>query len=104
GRPQDHNRTPHRSPTRRSSGLGPPLYPISLSLALAFREVVGADFPVSFSAGIDQHNFADAVASGLTPITTCTDLLRPGGYGRLRSEEHTSELQSRQNHVCRHPL
>ncbi len=62
---------------------GPPLYPISLSLALAFREAVGADFPISFSAGIDAKNFPDAVACGLTPITTCTDLLRPGGYGRL---------------------
>ncbi|HZO11678.1 MAG TPA: hypothetical protein VFB62_00415, partial [Polyangiaceae bacterium] len=62
---------------------GQPLFPISLSLALRFREAVGARFPVSFSAGIDQHNFPDAVACGLTPITTCTDLLRPGGYGRL---------------------
>jgi len=45
--------------------------------------VVGAHFPISFSAGIDAKNFADVVATGLTPITTCTDLLRPGGYGRL---------------------
>ena len=28
-------------------------------------------------------NFADCAALGFTPITTCTDLLRPGGYGRL---------------------
>jgi putative selenate reductase len=62
---------------------GQPLYPISLSLALKFREAVGADMSISFSAGIDAQNFADAVASGLTPITTCTDLLRPGGYGRM---------------------
>jgi putative selenate reductase len=62
---------------------GPPLYPISLSLALRFREAVGAAFPISFSAGIDQHNFPDAVACGMAPITTCTDLLQPGGYGRL---------------------
>ena len=62
---------------------GQPLYPISLSLALRFREAVGAELPISFSAGIDARNFSDAVACGLTPITTCTDLLRPGGYGRL---------------------
>jgi putative selenate reductase len=37
----------------------------------------------SFSAGIDQHNFAPAAAADLYPVTTCTDLLRPGGYGRL---------------------
>jgi putative selenate reductase len=62
---------------------GAPLFPISMSLALRFREAVGAAFPISFSAGIDAKNFPDAVACGLTPITTCTDLLRPGGYGRL---------------------
>lgn len=62
---------------------GQPLYPISLSLALKFREAVGAGMSISFSAGIDAQNFADAVASGMTPITTCTDLLRPGGYGRM---------------------
>ena len=62
---------------------GQPLFPISLSLALKFREAVGADLPISFSAGIDAKNFVDAVSCGLTPITTCTDLLRPGGYGRL---------------------
>ncbi len=62
---------------------GQPLYPISLSLALRFREAVGAAFPISFSAGIDAQNFPDAAACGLAPITTCTDLLRQGGYGRL---------------------
>jgi putative selenate reductase len=39
--------------------------------------------PISFSAGVDNRNFADCTALGFTPITTCTDLLRPGGYGRL---------------------
>lgn len=62
---------------------GQPLFPISMSLALRFREAMGADLPISFSAGIDAKNFADAVACGMAPITTCTDLLRPGGYGRL---------------------
>ena len=39
--------------------------------------------PISFSAGVDNQNFPDCVALGFTPVTTCTDLLRPGGYGRL---------------------
>ncbi len=39
--------------------------------------------PISFSAGVDAQNYADCVALGFTPVTTCTDLLRPGGYGRL---------------------
>jgi putative selenate reductase len=48
-----------------------------------FRAAFGSEIPLSFSGGIDQHNFADAVACDLVPVTTCTDLLRPGGYGRL---------------------
>jgi putative selenate reductase len=41
------------------------------------------EVPISFSAGVDNQNFPDCVALGFTPITTCTDLLRPGGYARL---------------------
>src|SRR5690606_40148075 len=32
---------------------------------------------------------------------TCSDYFRPQGRSRRRSEEHTSELQSRENLVCR---
>jgi len=38
---------------------------------------------VSFSAGIDRTNVADAVALGLAPVTVCSTLLKPGGYGNL---------------------
>ncbi|MDZ7359824.1 MAG: glutamate synthase [candidate division KSB1 bacterium] len=62
---------------------GPPLHVLAMALVEDWRKVFGAAMPISFSAGIDQHNFPDAVAAGLTPITTCSDLLKPGGYGRL---------------------
>jgi putative selenate reductase len=62
---------------------GQPLYVITMTLTDEFRRAVGPDVPISFSAGIDRHNFADAVACGFVPITVSTDLLRPGGYGRL---------------------
>ena len=39
--------------------------------------------PVAFSAGIDKDNLVDAVALGLMPVTICSDLLKPGGYGRM---------------------
>jgi putative selenate reductase len=39
--------------------------------------------PIAFSAGIDKDNLAGAVGLGLLPVTVCSDLLRPGGYGRL---------------------
>ncbi|MBI3668421.1 MAG: 4Fe-4S binding protein [Acidobacteria bacterium] len=62
---------------------GPPLHVISMNLMQRFREDLGFEFPVSFSAGIDRKNFAAAVACGMVPVTTCTDLLRQGGFWRL---------------------
>ncbi len=62
---------------------GPPLHVVTLNLVKKFREHMGAAFPISFSAGLDQHNVCNAVAMNFVPVTTCTDLLRPGGYARL---------------------
>ncbi|NNE74941.1 MAG: 4Fe-4S dicluster domain-containing protein [Acidimicrobiales bacterium] len=41
------------------------------------------DVMVSFSAGITKDNLAEAIAMGVNPATVCSDLLKPGGYGRL---------------------
>jgi len=62
---------------------GAPLHVITLRLVEKWREVYGPDCPISFSAGVDKHNFVNCVAAGFTPITTCSDLLKVGGYGRL---------------------
>jgi putative selenate reductase len=62
---------------------GAPLHVITLTLANEFRQAVGPKFPISFSAGVDRKNFANVVACGIVPVTTCTDLLKTGGYGRL---------------------
>jgi putative selenate reductase len=61
---------------------GEPLHVLTLNLVERYRRA-RPDVPISFSAGVDSRNFADCAALGFTPITTCTDLLRPGGYGRL---------------------
>jgi putative selenate reductase len=61
---------------------GAPLHVLAMNLVRQFRERFGDQYPITFSAGIDRGNFADAVAIGLTPITVCSDLLKPGGYGR----------------------
>ncbi|WP_428265746.1 glutamate synthase [Haliangium sp.] len=61
---------------------GPPLHVLAMHLVERFRGRFGDRFPISFAAGIQRKNFPDAVALGLVPITVCTDLLKPGGYGR----------------------
>jgi putative selenate reductase len=62
---------------------GAPLHVITLTLAAEFRQAVGPALPISFSAGVDRKNFSNVVACGVVPVTTCTDLLKTGGYGRL---------------------
>ena len=73
---------------------GPPLHVLSTSLldelhrALpGMLRVDGQDGPVevSFSAGVTKQNIAKVAGLGVTPITVCSDLLRPGGYGRLKA-------------------
>ncbi len=62
---------------------GPPLHVLAIQLVARFREVFGDAIPISFSAGIDRANLADAASLGLVPITACSDLLRPQGYARM---------------------
>lgn len=62
---------------------GPPLHVLAMHCVERWRAAFGDAVPLSFSGGIDQHNVVDAVACDFVPVTTCTDLLRPGGYGRL---------------------
>jgi len=62
---------------------GPPLHVLTLNLVQRFRERTGAAVPLSFSAGMTAQNVANIVAMNFVPVTTCTDLLKPGGYGRL---------------------
>ena len=71
---------------------GPPLHVLASTLldrlakALPGRLAIpghDGDVMVSFSAGITGDNLGDALAMGVNPATVCSDLLKPGGYGRL---------------------
>ena len=62
---------------------GRPLHPIAIALAERLQTDFGGGLDVSFCAGVDALNVADTLACGLTPVTVCSDLLKPGGYGRL---------------------
>ena len=62
---------------------GRALHPISISLARKLQNDLGGNLDISFSAGSDCFNIADVISCGLKPVTVCSDLLKPGGYGRL---------------------
>src|SRR5690606_40289927 len=75
----------HSFPTRRSSDL-------ACGLQSANASVFGRQ----------RHDVADALAKLLARLEMGNMLARQrDGFAGLRSEEHTSELQSRENLVCR---
>jgi putative selenate reductase len=91
------NRGSFFQPTEKIMYLsGAPLHVITLTLANEFRQAVGAEMPISFSAGVDRKNFANVVACGIVPVTSCTDLLKTGGYGRLPPYLHDLQKQMQQ--------
>jgi putative selenate reductase len=63
---------------------GRALHPLTLNLAQLVSEELDGKVAISFCGGADARNFPDLVADGLSPITVCTDLLKPGGYARLQ--------------------
>jgi len=62
---------------------GPPLHVLSTTLASQLRDAVGPKVPLTFSAGVDRDNFSGLVAGGLSVVTSCSDLLKGRGYGRM---------------------
>ena len=62
---------------------GRALHPIGINLAYEFTKIFGDKLQISFSGGVDAFNIEDTLACGLKPITVSSDLLKPGGYGRL---------------------
>jgi len=71
---------------------GPPLHVLATALLdellitlPGLFAVAGHDGPVqvSFSAGVTKENVSETIGMGVSPATLSSDLLRPGGYGRL---------------------
>ena len=48
---------------------------------------------ISFSGGADCFNVSKLIACGFKPVTVCSDLLKPGGYGRL--SQYLIELEKK---------
>ncbi|HVO38228.1 MAG TPA: putative selenate reductase subunit YgfK [Spirochaetia bacterium] len=70
---------------------GRALYPLTMSLAAALAADFEGDLPLSFSGGISAWNAAEVLSAGIRPLTLATDLLKPGGYGRLKEIAEITE-------------
>lgn len=83
----------------RSEGMvymsGRSLHPISINLAERLQQEFDGKLDIAFSAGVDTFNVADTLACGLRPITMSSDILKPGGYGRLHQYLDTLRAEMR---------
>ncbi len=62
---------------------GRALYPITINLFHKLAQEFDGDLNVSYSAGADALNLTAILAAGALPVTTVSDILKPGGYSRL---------------------
>jgi putative selenate reductase len=83
---------------------GKALHPLAVNLAAKIRK----DFPhieISFSAGADCFNIHELLACNLSPVTVSSDLLKPGGYGRLSQYlENLKEILKEKQYTHIHQL
>ncbi|WP_034917771.1 putative selenate reductase subunit YgfK [Erwinia sp. 9145] len=74
----------HRLPGDEMYMSGRALYPLSINVAAFLSEHFNGQLPISYSGGASQFNIADIFATGIQPVTMATDLLKPGGYLRMK--------------------
>ena len=87
---------------------GRALHVISVQLAAKLQLEFDGKLDISFSAGADFRNISELLACGLSPVTVCSDILKPGGYGRLqqyveriREALNQSHAQSIDDFICK---
>jgi putative selenate reductase len=63
---------------------GRPLYPLSINLASKLSREFDGRLPISYSGGASAHNIEEIFSAGIHPVSLATDLLKPGGYVRMK--------------------
>ncbi len=81
---------------------GRALHPISINLAARLQEDFEGTLDLSFCAGIDTFNVFETLTCGMAPITVCSDLLKPGGYARVK--QYTKNLLTGMKNVGVHSI
>jgi putative selenate reductase len=69
---------------------GRPLHALTANLALRLAEEFAGGMPLSFAGGADCFNAPHLLGCRLRPVTMCSDLLKSGGYLRLRQYLETT--------------
>jgi putative selenate reductase len=72
---------------------GRALHPVSINLAAKLQHDFNGTLLLSFSSGADAFNIPDIISCGFRTVTVCSDLLKPGGYMRLK--QYFTELEEK---------
>jgi putative selenate reductase len=73
---------------------GRALYPLTMTLAASLASEFEGRLPLSFSGGAASWNLAGILDAGIRPVTVATELLKPGGYGRMKELAEISEARA----------
>jgi putative selenate reductase len=72
---------------------GRSLFPLTINLAYKLASEFNGELDISFSGGAVAANIKEILNTGIQPVTMVTDLLKPGGYYRLKQiADITSEI------------
>lgn len=63
---------------------GRALYPITVAVAAMISNEFDGLIPISYSGGVSAYTAKDLLATGIRPLTLCSDMLKPGGYSRQK--------------------
>ena len=63
---------------------GRTLYPLTINLAKKLANQYDGKLKISYSGGANFYNIAEIFKCGIRPITLATDILKPGGYAKLK--------------------
>lgn len=63
---------------------GRSLFPLTIAIANKIAKELNGKIKISFSGGANVKNVNQILETGIFPVTLVTDLLKPGGYGRLK--------------------
>jgi putative selenate reductase len=63
---------------------GRALFPLTIRVAEKLAQEFDGSLPISYSGGANAFNVRQLFETGIRPITLATDLLKPGGYMRLK--------------------
>jgi putative selenate reductase len=70
---------------------GRSLFPLTIAIANKIATKLNRQINMSFSGGANVNNVNKILNTGIYPVTLVTDLLKPGGYGRLKQMAEITE-------------